>query len=89
MFKKFIGKEGESATCVCNCCCVLSIDSVGGAVTWGGGGGGGGGGVTILVGETIAAVSAMLCEEDVNAAVHGEACRLSESSNGFTWGNND
>lgn len=45
--------------------------------------------MTILVGETMAAVSAMLCEEDVNAAVHGEACRFSESSSGFTCGNND
>lgn len=85
-FKKLRGKAGESVTCVC--CCVLSIVSAGSG-TCGGGGGGGGGGVAILVGETMAAVSAMLCEEDVNAAVQGEACRFSESSRGFTCGNKD
>lgn len=35
------------------------------------------------MGDTIAAVNAILCEEEVKAAVQGEACTFKESSKGF------
>lgn len=62
--------------CDCGCCCCGCCDT-------GGGGGGAGGGVVTFVGDTMAAVKAMLCDDEVNAAVHGDAPMLSDSSSGF------
>lgn len=59
------GVAGDSRTG--SSCCMDSSTGMAGM---------GDGKAEILVGETIAVVSAMLCEDDVNAAVHDDTCNV-------------
>ena len=70
------GSASEDGDCVVDgcCCCGCGCCDTGG---------GAGGGVVTFVGDTMAAVRAMLCDDEVNAAVHGDAPMLSDSSSGF------